>query len=252
MIKILLNGCNGKMGKIINELAKKNKNLLIVAGVDSNLSTTTYPVYEKISNCTEKVDVILDFSRALALNDLINFASINNTPLVLCTTGYSDKQVELIKHASSKIPIFRSSNMSIGINVINNVLKNISELLYNDFDIEIIEKHHNEKVDAPSGTALMLASTIKEAISEETTFIYGREGNIKRIHKEIGIHAIRGGSIVGEHDIIFAGQGEVIEIKHSALSRDVFAVGALKACQFISDKEPGMYSMEDILSNNIK
>ena len=247
MIKILLNGCNGKMGKIVNEIANKNSNLLIVAGVDSNLSNNTYPVYENISKCMEELDVILDFSRASALNDLLDFASINKTPLVLCTTGYSEKQVELIKLVSSKLPIFRSANMSIGINVINNILKNISELLYNDFDIEIIEKHHNEKVDAPSGTALMLASTIKEAISEETRFIYGREGTCKRSHKEIGIHAIRGGSIVGEHDIIFAGQGEVIEIKHSALSRDVFAVGALKACQFISKKEPGMYSMDDVL-----
>jgi 4-hydroxy-tetrahydrodipicolinate reductase len=247
MLRILLSGCNGKMGKILTEVAKKNSNLIIAAGVDSNKENNSYPVYEKISKCTEELDVILDFSRPSALNELLDFASINNTPLVLCTTGYSSEQLELIKIASSKIPVFRSANMSIGINVINNILKNISELLYKDFDIEIIEKHHNEKVDAPSGTALLLANTIKEAISEETVFINGRDGIAKRTHKEIGIHAIRGGNIVGDHQVIFAGQGEIIEIKHTAISRDVFAVGALTACKFIFGKEPGMYSMSDIL-----
>lgn len=247
MIKILLNGCNGKMGKIIDEVAKKNSNLIIAAGVDSNKSNNSYPVYEKVHKCKEEIDVILDFSRPSALNDLIDFASINKTPLVLCTTGFSKEQLELIKIASSKIPVFRSANMSIGINVVNNILKNISELLYSDFDIEIIEKHHNEKVDAPSGTALMLGNTIKESISEETVFVKGRDGIAKRNHKEIGIHSIRGGSIVGEHQVIFAGQGEIIEIKHSAISRDVFAVGALKACEFVFGKEPAMYSMDDML-----
>jgi 4-hydroxy-tetrahydrodipicolinate reductase len=247
MLRILLSGCNGKMGKIVTEVAKKNNNLIITAGVDSNKENKPYPVYEEISKCTEELDVILDFSRPSALMELLDFASINNTPLVLCTTGYSNEQLELIKIASSKTPVFRSANMSIGINVINNILKNISELLYKDFDIEIIEKHHNEKVDAPSGTALLLANTIKETISEETVFINGRDGIAKRTHNEIGIHAIRGGNIVGDHQVIFAGQGEIIEIKHTAISRDVFAVGALKACEFIFGKEPGMYSMNDIL-----
>lgn len=247
MIKVLLNGCNGKMGKIVYEVAKKNSAVIIAAGVDSIKANSSYPVYENIIQCTEEIDVILDFSRPSALSELINFASINKTPLVLCTTGYSNEQLELIKITSSKIPVFRSANMSIGVNVLNNILKNISKFLYNDFDIEIIEKHHNEKIDAPSGTALLLGKTIKEAISEDTMFIYGRDGIAKRSHKEIGIHAVRGGSIVGEHDVIFAGQGEIIEIKHSALSRDVFAVGALKACQFIFGEKPGMYSMDDIL-----
>ena len=247
MIKILLNGCNGKMGKIVTELSKKNDTLTITAGVDSNQSDNIYPVYEKANECQEEIDVILDFSRPSALKDLIDFASIKKVPLVLCTTGYSDEQLLLIKNTSLKIPVFKSANMSIGINVINNILKNISEFLYSDFDIEIIEKHHNEKVDAPSGTALLLGNTIKAAIHDDTVFTNGRSGISKRKHEEIGIHAIRGGSIVGEHTVIFAGQGETIEIKHSALSRDVFAIGALKACQFIANKEPAMYSMDDIL-----
>lgn len=247
MVKIILNGCNGKMGKVVTSLAGNYENLTIAAGVDRDTNNTAFPVFNNISKCNVEADVILDFSRPDALNDLIAYAESKNISLILCTTGYTDEQLSIIKAASNKIPLFRSANMSIGINVINNILRNISAQLYGDFDIEIIEKHHNQKVDAPSGTALLLGNTIKDAIDEETVYVHGRDGIAKRKHNEIGVHAIRGGSIVGEHEVIFAGQGETIEIKHTAISREVFAVGALKACQFMCGKKPGFYSMDDVI-----
>lgn len=247
MVKIILNGCNGKMGKVVASLAGNYENLAIAAGVDRDTNNTAFPVFNNISKCNVEADVILDFSRPDAVNDLIAYAESKNIPLILCTTGYTDEQLSIIKAASNKIPLFRSANMSIGINVINNILRNISAQLYEDFDIEIIEKHHNQKVDAPSGTALLLGNTIKDAIDEETVYVHGRDGIAKRKHNEIGVHAVRGGSIVGEHEVIFAGQGETIEIKHTAISREVFAVGALKACQFMCGKRPGFYTMDDVI-----
>ena len=250
MIKILLSGCNGKMGKVICNLVSSFPELEVAAGIDKNTNYDKFPVYCSPEKVDTAVDVILDFSRADALDGLLTLAKSTKTPLILCTTGYSEEQLAKINQASSEIPVFRSANMSIGINVVNSILKNISAFLYNNYDIEIIEKHHNQKVDAPSGTALLLANTIKDAIPEETSYTYGREGLSKRAHKEIGIHAIRGGNIVGDHEVIFAGQGEVIEIKHSAISREVFAVGALKACEFMSGKAPGLYNMDDIINGN--
>ncbi|OFI06124.1 4-hydroxy-tetrahydrodipicolinate reductase [Clostridium acetireducens DSM 10703] len=247
MTKIILNGCNGKMGKVISETVKKFENLSIVAGIDKNTSSVDYPVFSNIKDCNIDADVLLDFSRPDSLKNLMDYAKLKNIPLIICTTGHSDEQLKEIENFSKELAIFRSANMSIGINVINNILKNISNLLYNNYDIEIIEKHHNQKVDAPSGTALLLANTIKNSIKEETSFIYGREGSSKKVHNKIGIHAIRGGSIVGEHEVIFAGQGETIEIKHTAISREVFAVGALKACEFMYNKAPGLYCMDDII-----
>jgi len=248
MVRILLVGCNGKMGKMISSIVDKFEDLSIVAGVDKNtVPSFNYPIFQSISHCDVDIDVILDFSRPDALEEIATYAVKNQKPVIFCTTGYSVEQVAMIKGLKEYIPIFRSANMSIGVNVINNVLKNLSNLLYKDFDIEIIEKHHNQKVDAPSGTALLLANTIKDAIEEETVLVHGREGISKRHHKEIGIHAIRGGNIIGDHEVIFAGQGEVIEIKHSAISREVFAVGALRACSFIYGKEKGLYSMDDIV-----
>lgn len=247
MVRVILSGCNGKMGNVISALSTDFADLSIVAGVDRNTKNSSYPVFSNISECTIEADVILDFSRPDALDCLLKYAKEKNIGVVLCTTGYTEEQLLKINEAAKDIPVFRSANMSIGINVVNKVLRDISALLYKDFDIEIIEKHHNQKVDAPSGTALLLANTIKEAIPEETEYIYGREGIAKRNHKEIGIHAIRGGSIVGDHDVIFAGHGEVIEISHSAISREVFAVGALRASLFIYDKEKGMYSMDNVV-----
>ena len=248
MIRILLNGCSGKMGRVITDVVKNHSELSIVGGIDKTSSSSfVYPVFKKIEDCKVTIDVILDFSRPDALPSLLKYALAKNVPIVLCTTGFSQGDIAMMKDYSSKIPVFRSANMSIGINVINKILRSISAKLYEDFDIEIIEKHHNQKVDAPSGTAVLLGDTIKDAITDEMVFSYGREGNCKRKRNEIGIHAIRGGSIVGEHEIIFAGQGETIEIKHTAISREVFAVGALKACTFMFKKEKGFYSMDDVV-----
>ena len=167
---------------------------------------------------------------------------------MLCSTGYTDKDLNYIKDASTTLPIFKSANMSLGVNLINSLLKKITPLLYGNYDIEIIEKHHNQKVDAPSGTALLLADSIRDSIKEETNYINGRHGQKKREKNEIGIHAIRGGSIVGDHDVIFAGTGEVIELSHKAISRDVFAIGSLKACEYMSNiTTAGLYNMEDVL-----
>jgi len=247
MVRVILSGCNGKMGRVISGLASNFPDLSIVAGIDKNTDQSSYPVFSNIAECTVDADVVLDFSRPDVLDSIIKYAKEKNIGVVLCTTGFTDEQLLKITEASKEIPVFRSANMSIGVNVVNKVLRSISALLYNNFDIEIIEKHHNQKVDAPSGTALLLANTIKDSIPEETEFIYGREGIAKRNHKEIGIHAVRGGSIVGDHEVIFAGQGEVIEISHYAISREVFAMGALKACEFMYGKEKGFYSMDDVV-----
>jgi 4-hydroxy-tetrahydrodipicolinate reductase len=251
MVNILLNGCCGKMGNAISLLSKNYPNLKIAAGVDKFGKASEYPVYSNISECTEEIDVILDFSRPDSLDSLLSYAKQRNIPSVICTTGFTSEQIDKINEYSKIIPIFRSANMSLGVNIVNNILKKVSALLFSNYDIEIIEKHHNQKVDAPSGTALLLANTIKNAIPEETNFVYGREGIGKREHKDIGIHAVRGGSIVGDHEVIFAGQGETIEISHYAVSRDVFAAGALKACEFMAGKPNGLYSMDNVLENSI-
>jgi len=248
MVRILLNGCNGKMGKVISAMAKESKTVSIVAGVDRNSTNLSYPCYDSILECEIEIDVILDFSRPDALDSLCKYSKEKNIPIIFCTTGYSADQLTIIDSLSKEIPVFHSANMSIGVNIINNILKSISSMLYKDFDIEIIEKHHNQKVDAPSGTALLLANTIKDCIDDEIVFVNGRDGSCKRKPNEIGIHALRGGSIVGDHEVIFAGKGECIEIKHTAISRDVFAIGALKACEFMCGKQKGLYTMDDVVN----
>ncbi len=249
MTKILLNGCTGKMGKTISSLVKKHSNLEIVAGIDRNIEDNSdYKIYPAPRDVDIDYDVLLDFSRPDALEGLIELSIKRGKPLILCTTGYTKEQLDKIKDTSNKIPVFRSANMSLGVNLVSELLKIISPVLYEDFDIEIIEKHHNEKVDAPSGTALLLADSIRGSLKEDTNIIEGRHGIGKRKHNDIGIHAIRGGSIVGDHETIFAGKGEIIEITHKAISRDVFAYGALKACSFIKDKEAGLYDMTDVIN----
>lgn len=249
MVKVLLNGCSGKMGKVIVEASKNFPNINIVAGIDKfPNSQSTFKIY----TCTEDVDidydVLLDFSRPEALNDILKLSLKNNKPAILCSTGYTNEELQLISEKSKIIPLFRSANMSLGVNLLNSLLKKIVPTLYENYDIEIIEKHHNQKVDSPSGTALLLADTIKDSISDESNYVYGRSGKSKREKNEIGIHAIRGGSIVGDHDIIFAGAGEIIELSHKAMSREVFAVGALKACEYMSDViYPRLYNMDDVL-----
>lgn len=250
MTKIILVGCLGKMGRMISQNVSNFSNLEIVAGIDRlQDDSIPYPIFSDISKCPLEADVVLDFSRPATLDSLIEYCTEKKLPIVLCTTGYDEDQLIKINETSKVLPIFHSANMSIGINLINNILKDISAMLYENYDIEIIEKHHNQKVDAPSGTALLLANTIKNAIPSETVFNKGRDGIAKREKNEIGIHAIRGGSIVGEHEILFAGAGETIELKHTASSRDVFAIGALKACEYMAGKNAGLYSMDDVIKS---
>ncbi|WP_426349504.1 4-hydroxy-tetrahydrodipicolinate reductase [Alloiococcus sp. CFN-8] len=249
MTNILLNGCMGKMGKTVTRLAKDNPDINIAAGIDRNISEDNdYPVFSSVKDVNIDYDVLLDFSRPDSLYELLSFSIKNKKPIILCTTGYTEEQLDKIKEAAEVIPVFRSANMSLGVNVMSQLLNALAPILYGDFDIEIIEKHHNEKVDSPSGTALLLADSIRSSLKEETHLVLGRNGNKKRDNKDIGIHAIRGGSIVGDHEVIFASKGEIIEITHKAMSRDVFAYGALKACSFIIDKPAGLYDMNDVVN----
>ncbi|MGL4849392.1 MAG: 4-hydroxy-tetrahydrodipicolinate reductase [Clostridium sp.] len=249
MIKVLLNGCSGKMGSVISRIAETDfENLEIVAGIDRNDNSFNYPVFNSPEAVNVEYDVLLDFSRADALKGLMTLTEKTNKPLVICSTGFTEEDLAFIDLKSKTLPLFKSANMSLGINLINSLLKKVSPLLYGNYDIEIIEKHHNQKVDAPSGTALLLADTIKDSLPEETHYVHGRDGQKKREKSEIGIHAVRGGGIVGDHDVIFAGTGEVITLSHNAISRDVFAIGALKACEYMSNiTKPGMYDMNDVI-----
>lgn len=250
MIKVLLHGCSGRMGKVISSTALSFNTLKIVAGIDRfKTNELDYPVFTSLKDCTVDYDVLLDFSSAAALKSLLDFSKKTKKPIVICSTGFTQEDLNLIDETSNLIPLFRSGNMSVGINLINNLLRKITPFLYNNYDIEIVEKHHNQKLDSPSGTAVLLADTIKKSISEETKFVHGREGIAKREHTEIGIHAVRGGGIVGDHEVIFAGAGEVIELTHKAISREVFAVGALKACEYMGNiSEAGLYDMDDVLN----
>ncbi|WP_317310194.1 4-hydroxy-tetrahydrodipicolinate reductase [Clostridium thermobutyricum] len=249
MVKILLNGCSGKMGTVISKIAETDfDNLEIVGGIDRNDNSFSYPVFHSPEEVNIEYDVLLDFSRADALRGLLTLTEKTNKPLVICSTGFTQDDLKLIDEKSKTLPLFKSANMSLGINLINSLLKKVSPLLYGNYDIEIVEKHHNQKVDAPSGTAILLADTIKNSLSEETQYVHGRDGQKKREKNEIGIHAIRGGGIVGDHDVIFAGLGEVITLSHNAISRDVFAIGALKACEYMGNiNKPGLYDMNDVI-----
>lgn len=250
MINILISGALGRMGKQVKALSENNENLRCVCGVDINedLSDKTFPVYSDFKKVTEKVDVIVDFSSPKALDNILNYATENKVNTVLCATGYSESDIAKIKSASEKIAVFRSANMSLGVNVLIELVKKAAEALP-DFDIEIVEKHHSNKVDAPSGTAVMLADSIKE-IQKGKKEVYGRKGIVgKRDKNEIGIHAIRGGTVVGEHEVFFFGNDEKITISHEALSRKIFAEGALKAALFITNKDNGIFSMKDIIKN---
>ena len=249
MIKVILNGCGGKMGKMVIDSSSQFNNLEIVAGIDKfATSSDDFTVFKSAEEVNIDYDVLLDFSRAEALNDLLSLTEKTKKPLVICSTGFSKEQLDLINEKSKTLPLFKSANMSLGINLINSLLKKVSPLLYGNYDIEIVEKHHNQKVDSPSGTAVLLADTIKNSLKDETKYVYGREGNAKREQNEIGIHAVRGGGIIGDHDVIFAGSGEVIELTHKAISREVFAVGALKASEYMSTvTKPGLYNMDDVI-----
>ena len=249
MTKIILSGCNGKMGKVITRLVENDNTVEIVCGLDINTTADSgYPVVDDLSAFNGKADVIIDFSHPDTMDKLLPYCQATGTALVMATTGLSEAQIEKLDELSEKVAVFRSANMSIGINLLMSLVKKAAQTLEGDFDIEIVEKHHNQKIDAPSGTALMLADGISDALTSKPGYVYDRHSVRKKRGKdEIGIHAVRGGTIVGEHEVIFAGTDEIIEIKHTAMSKEIFAVGSIRAAKFIADKKPGMYSMQDMM-----
>lgn len=250
MLKVIVNGCHGKMGQVLINQIEQDNELQVIAGIDKyiNKENVTFPVYDNIFECSNKADVIIDFSRPEALQGLIDFAIRTNTPLVIATTGLSDQDMNNIKDASNKVPIFQSANMSVGINVLIRLAQITTKLMEDYTDIEIIEKHHNLKIDAPSGTAYLIANKINDSLKNPKEYTFGRHTKTeRRKENEIGIHAIRGGTIVGEHSVIFAGNDEVIEICHSAASKNIFALGAIRAAKFIANKKPAFYNMDDLI-----
>lgn len=250
MVNVIMHGCNGKMGRVITNLVEEDDNIQIVAGIDAYTGVANeYPVFASIKECDVKADAIIDFSVTAAIDDLLDYAVSTKTPVVVCTTGLSANQLEKINEASKSVAVLRSANMSLGINTLMKILKIATDVLADrGFDIEIVEKHHNQKVDAPSGTALALADCINQELNNEYDYTYDRSPvREKRKKKEIGISAVRGGTIVGEHEVIYAGTDEVIEIKHTAYSKAIFAKGAIDAAKFLANKEAGMYDMSDVI-----
>lgn len=253
MAGIILTGCNGKMGRAVTNSVSDTDGCEIVAGIDVFTEERYgYPVFASPSliseELTKNADVIIDFSNPSALAGLLEYAVKNSIPAVICTTGLNDSQLNLIKTASEKIPVFFSANMSLGVNLVCELAKKAASVLGDSYDIEIIEMHHNQKIDAPSGTALMIADKIKEELDDSVRYEYDRHSKReKRTKNEIGIHAVRGGTITGEHQVIFAGHDEIISISHSARSKELFATGAVNAAKFICGKPAGMYNMSDML-----
>lgn len=254
MLKIIVNGCHGKMGQVLVNQIEQDDELHIIAGVDKEPSKlkTSFPVYDNIFICKEKADVIIDFSSPKAIQGLLDYAIKTNTPLVTATTGMSPQDMNDMKNASNKIPVFHSANMSVGINVLISLVQTAAKLMEGFADIEIIEKHHNLKVDAPSGTAYLIADKINSSLNNPKRYNFGRHSKTERRNEnEIGIHAIRGGTIVGEHSVLFAVKDEIIEISHSASSKNIFALGAIKAAKFLVNKKPSFYNMDDLMKNKL-
>lgn len=250
MTEIIMVGCNGKMGQVITGLIKEMEDIKIVAGIDRfDDGRNEYPVFKNIEECTVHADAAIDFSHPNSLDLLLKVGIERNLPLVLCTTGYSEEQVAQIKEASKKVAILRSANMSLGVNVLLKLLANAAKVLAPaGYDMEIVEKHHNQKIDAPSGTALAMADAMNEALNNEYSYKYDRASvREKRDPKEIGIMAVRGGNIVGEHEVFFAGTDEVIEFKHTAYSKGIFGKGAIEAAKFLAHKAPGLYDMSNVI-----
>lgn len=249
MTNIAICGANGKMGRTIYNCVKDRNDCKVIAGID--LCTEQYadfPIAASPAELPEKPDVIIDFSNPASLDGLLNYCLSTGTPIVVASTGYSDEQITKIKAASEQIPVFFTFNMSLGINLLVQLAKKAAEVLGDRFDIEIVEKHHNQKLDAPSGTAIMLANAINETMDNSKHYVYDRHSRRqKREKSEIGMHAIRGGTIVGEHDVIFAGNDEVITLSHSAASKTVFAEGSVKAAIFLKDKPAGLYDMQMLI-----
>ena len=249
MVGVILHGCNGRMGQMLSELISKDEEMKVVAGIEpSGEAKNDYPVYKNFDELKETADVIIDFSTASAIDGLLDYCEKTHTPLVLCSTGLSESQLDRVERLAKVSAVLVSANMSLGINVLLKLLKNVTKTLYgNGFDIEIVEKHHNQKLDAPSGTALALADVMKDELDDISYNLDRSKVRKKRERNEIGISAVRGGTIVGEHEVIFAGTDEVIEIKHTAYSRAIFAKGAMSAAKFLSGKSAGKYSMSDVI-----
>lgn len=251
MTKMIMHGCNGRMGHVIIDLVKEDKDIEVVAGVDAyGESSYDFPVFKNLEECNVAADVIVDFSNASAAEGLLAYCEKTSTPVVLCSTGLSEEQLLKVKETSKKVAVLKSANMSVGVNALMKVLKEVSPLFAAaGFDIEIVEKHHNQKLDAPSGTAIALADSINDSLGNEYEYVYDRSTRReKRPEKEIGISAVRGGTIVGDHDVIFAGHDEVVTLSHRAYSRAIFGKGAIEAAKYLAGKPAGMYDMSDVLA----
>ncbi len=251
MTKVIMHGCNGHMGQVITRLIARENDIEIVAGIDINtVAKSTYPVFADLRDCYVNADVIIDFASVKAIDSLLDYAAEKKIPVVLCTTGLSLEQSEKAAEVSKQVAILKSANMSLGINTLLKLVKTAAKVFAQaGFDMEIIEKHHNKKLDAPSGTALALADAINEELNNEYFYKFDRsQDHAKRDEKEIGISAVRGGTIVGEHEVIFAGEDEVIEFKHTAYSKAIFAKGAIQAAKFLKGKPAGMYNMSDVIA----
>ena len=250
MVKIIMHGCNGKMGQVITGIVAADKDAEIVAGIDIvDNRQNPYPVFTNIDDCNVEADVIIDFASAKAIDKLLDYVETRKIPVVLCTTGLSEEQLARVEEVSKKVAVLKSANMSLGINTLFKVLKSVSPLLAEaGFDIEIVEKHHHFKVDAPSGTALALGDAVNESLPEKYEYKFDRsQDRIPRPKNEIGFSSVRGGTIVGEHDIIFAGEDEVITFSHTAYSKSVFAKGAVEAAKFLKGQPAGHYTMKEVI-----
>ena len=250
MVKIIMHGCNGHMGQVISGIVEKDPDAEIVAGIDiADQAKNSYPVFTDIDACQVEADAIIDFSSAKATDKLLEYSAARQIPVVLCSTGLSQEQLAKVEETSRKVAVLKSANMSLGINTLLKLVQDAARVLAAaGFDMEIVEKHHRLKLDAPSGTALALADSINEAMDNQYHYVYDRsQKREKRDDKEIGISAVRGGTIVGEHEIIFAGQDEVIEFKHTAYSKAIFGKGAVEAAKFLAGKPAGRYDMSDVI-----
>ncbi|MEX1307119.1 MAG: 4-hydroxy-tetrahydrodipicolinate reductase [Eubacteriales bacterium] len=252
MTRIIISGANGFMGQVVAKIVADDKDVSVMCGIDkiTDRFNNPFPVYSSFEEITESADVIIDFSRPDALGDILSYAQKTQTPAVLCTTGYSEDDMNTIKKAAETVALFKSANMSLGVNLQMDLISQLAEFLGHDYDIEIVEKHHNRKVDAPSGTALALADVLNDALHGELNYVYGRSPDDgKRGSKDIGIHAVRGGTVVGEHEVAFYGNDEIITVTHQANSRTVFASGAVRAAKFLAGKPAGLYAMDSIIKN---
>ena len=250
MTRIIMSGCNGAMGRTIANIVEEDAEAKIVAGVDvTDAGDRSFPVFKSIADCQVEADAIIDFSTPKILDDLLDYSKEKKVPVVLCTTGYSEEQLVKIEEAAKETAVLKSANMSLGINTLMKLLQEAAKVLATEgFDVEIVEKHHNQKVDAPSGTAIALADSINEAMADQYVYNYDRSHERKKREKnEIGIVAVRGGTIVGQHDVIFAGADEVIEFHHTAYSKAIFGKGAVEAAKFLAGKPAGMYDMSDVI-----